>query len=175
VAPYVIASARAETGIIDALERGEISSSDVHAWFEERFAVRVDAAEFDRAFSDIFWTNESMLPVLDTLRACGHRLVLLSNTNSLHVRWIRGRCDVLDRFDHLVLSHEVGAMKPDERIFAAALRHIDCAPAECLYTDDVERYVVAAHGHGLDAVVFTTTSQFVADVESRGVAVGRVR
>ena len=44
---------------------------------------------------------------------------------------------LLERFDALVLSYEVGAVKPEPAIFEAALKAIECRPAECFFADDI--------------------------------------
>jgi HAD superfamily hydrolase (TIGR01509 family) len=77
--------------------------------------------------------------------------------------------DVLDRFDHLVLSYEVGAVKPEEAIYHAALQAIECAPGETLYTDDIEPYVEQGRAVGLQAVQFTGTAQYLRDLRRFGV------
>ena len=61
------------------------------------------------------------------------RLLVLSNTNAIHIDMVRERYPILGHFDHLVLSHEVKAMKPDPRIYAAALAHAQAEPAECFF------------------------------------------
>lgn len=40
-------------------------------------------------------------------------------------------------------------MKPDQRTYAAAVSYARCSPSECFFTDDIERYVLAARGLNL--------------------------
>ena len=167
-----IARLRADPAIA-SYERGEITTDELHRWFERSVGNTVDPDAFAIAYSNIFNLNSPMIPVLDALRARGHRLVLLSNTSALHIDWVGARFDVLERFDALVLSHRAGVMKPDPAIFAAAIAVLGCPPDACLYTDDIVRYVDAAKTHGLRATVFTTTERYVADLADHGIVLAR--
>ena len=68
---------------------------------------------------------------------------------------MRQQFGILDAFDALVTSCSVGALKPSDAMYAAALREIQCDPGECFYTDDIPEYVAAGRRHGLLAEVFT--------------------
>lgn len=158
-----------DSGMNDEYECGRLSESQFHRCLEELLGMELDLARLQQAGGDIFDLNPPMLPLLDALRARGHRLVLLSNTNEMHINWIRRRFDVLDRFDDLVLSFRVGAMKPQAAIYQAALDAIDCAPGECFYTDDVPEYVERGREFGLEAEVFVDAESLGANLAARGV------
>ncbi len=102
-----------------------------------------------------------------------YRLVLLSNTNPLHFGMIRERYPVLRHFDAFVLSYEAGAMKPEERIYAAAVEAARCAPAGCFFTDDIPEFVEAARRFGIDAVVFEGQPALERELRRRGVRWGQ--
>jgi HAD superfamily hydrolase (TIGR01509 family) len=77
----------------------------------------------------------------------------------------------IKRFDYCVLSHEVGALKPAPAMYQAALRHAECRPEECFFTDDIEEYVDGAKRMGIDAVQFTGYEALLGELRSRGVEV----
>lgn len=150
-------------------ERGEWTEGEFHRWFEELVGCSISLEDLRIATADIFVPNESILPVLDRLKQSGYRLVLLSNTNETHIELIRARYDVLERFDELVLSYQVGAVKPEAKIFETALTKIGCAPKECFYTDDIMEYVEKGRSFGLQAEPFTTTERLVEQLRERGI------
>lgn len=160
-----------DTGKHLEYERGEISTAAFHQWFEAFARRSIDRDALCVAVADIFELNVEMPPLLDALKSRGLRLVLMSNTNAAHYEFVRERFDVLDRFDHLVLSFEVGAMKPDEPIYRAALRNIDCAPGECFYTDDIPAYVARGRDFGLHAEVFTSAQELREHLSRHGVLI----
>ncbi|MGH9394912.1 MAG: HAD-IA family hydrolase [Terriglobales bacterium] len=113
------------------------------------------AQEFDPWWNAIFEDRWLIPP--ERIRALGrtHRLGLLSNTNALHFEFLRRTRPLLDEFDFHILSHEVGAIKPEPAIFAAAEAAAGCAPERILYFDDVPEFVAAARRRGWQAVLFT--------------------
>jgi FMN phosphatase YigB (HAD superfamily) len=150
-------------------ERGELSEEGFRDALQSALGRPVDLDALRRAGSDIFTLNAPMVPLLDGWKRDGYRLVLLSNTCVTHYEWIREHFDVLDRFDHCVLSYEVGAVKPEDCIFEAALASNDCEPGECFYTDDVPEYVERGRSFGLHAEVFQDVPTLREQLERLGV------
>jgi putative hydrolase of the HAD superfamily len=143
------------SGLGDAYECGRLTATEMHSQLESQLQAVLDPAQLEQAVGNIFELNADMPPLLEELRRRGFPLILLSNTNETHIRWVREHFDILDRFDRCVLSFEVGAMKPDPRIYAAAIAASGFAPPECFYTDDIPEYVAQGRLAGLQAEVFT--------------------
>jgi putative hydrolase of the HAD superfamily len=90
---------------------------------------------------------------LDRLRAAGLRLSLASNSEPL-LRWKLGELGLAHRFDHLVISGEVGIEKPDPRFFLGALQAIGVDPERAVHVGDLyEVDVVGAREAGLEAIL----------------------
>ncbi|MHB1414688.1 MAG: HAD family hydrolase [Chloroflexota bacterium] len=73
--------------------------------------------------------------VLETLRKMGFNLGLLSNSSDSAQEpliWLQ----LKSHFDTLVLSHEVGILKPDPRIYRLAAERLAVAPEECAFVAD---------------------------------------
>jgi putative hydrolase of the HAD superfamily len=88
------------------------------------------------------------------------KVLLLSNTNATHLDWIRPRLPLLQRFDGLVLSYQLGVAKPDPAIFQQALKLAGTSPERTAFFDDVETYVAAAKALGIKGHVFTDAPTF---------------
>jgi epoxide hydrolase-like predicted phosphatase len=71
-----------------------------------------------------------------------------------------------DMTDVIIYSHEVGMSKPDPRIFALASQRLGVRPEEMVFLDDVPLMVDAARQAGVQAVLFSTTQQAIADIEA---------
>jgi putative hydrolase of the HAD superfamily len=150
-------------------ERGELTEGGFREALEKALDRALDAEALRRAGSDIFTLNEPMVPLLDRWKRDGYRLVLLSNTCSTHYEWVLEHFDLLDRFAECVLSYRVGAAKPEEAIFRAALNAIQCSPDECFYTDDIEEYVAHGRSFGMKAEVFRDVPTLRRQLERLGV------
>jgi len=160
-----------DSGLMWDFERGKIGEQQLLAAVERDLGLTVEAAALNSACSDIFQLNQPIVPVIESLRRQGLRLVVLSNTSSWHVDWIRRKWNVLDLFDQLVLSYEVGAIKPEPMMYEAALKAIRCKPEECFYTDDIPAYVAKAREFGLQAEVFTDVESLTRQLGERGLSV----
>lgn len=152
-------------------EAGRISSRQVHQAFLEATRSKLDFDAFALAFSDIFEVNVPMKAILGQLKFCKYRLGLLSNTNDMHWRlFTDGRYSLLpDAFEQRVLSHEVGAVKPDAAIFQAAIERAGVAPGEIFYMDDIPGHVAGARAVGIDAVQFTDSTSLLVEMRRRGI------
>lgn len=156
-------------GLVRAFESGAIDGREFHRRVAQLLETDVPYGEFCEIWFSVF-LPDTLIP--DSLVAALHpryRLVLLSNTNPIHFEMIRARYPILRHFDAYVLSYEVGAMKPEPRIYAAAIEAAQCAPQECFFTDDIPEYVEGARQAGIDAVVFEGAEALERELRARGV------
>lgn len=138
------------------MERGERTEADFCSELSRRAGRALSHDSVCHAAADIFQLNAPIVPLLQQLRDAGLRLVLLSNTSITHIEFIERNFPVLSYMHERVTSFSVGAMKPDPRIFHAALETAGCPPEECFYTDDIETYTAHARTLGIHAHTFTT-------------------
>jgi FMN phosphatase YigB (HAD superfamily) len=116
----------------------------------------IDRQVFMDMWNDIFWINEPLAALLPELGR-RVRLVLLSNTNPLHIAFVRARFPgLLEIFPLHVLSYETRLMKPDTRIYEEALQRAEARPAECLFFDDIRTHVTAAASIGIHAYQYVS-------------------
>ena len=72
------------------------------------------------------------------------------------------------RLSHIVVSGEVGLMKPDPRIFAFTAERAGLAPAELLFVDDSRVNTDAAAACGFDVHLFDDPSTLEPALKARG-------
>ena len=91
--------------------------------------------------------------VLDTLRARGHALAVVSNWDvSLHE--VLGRTGLASRLDAVVVSAELGAAKPDPAPFARALALVGTPAADAVHAgDSLDEDVAGARAAGVRPVL----------------------
>ena len=70
-----------------------------------------------------------------------------------------------DAFDAMIISAEVGVMKPDARIYQIALEKLGAAPAEAVLLDDFIENVEGARAVGMQAIHFTQPEQALKDLK----------
>ncbi len=67
-----------------------------------------------------------------------------------------------------MLSHDVGARKPERAIYDAAVRAAGCAAGECVFFDDLADNVAGAKAAGLRALRFKGAARLEGDLTSLG-------
>ena len=84
---------------------------------------------------DTWHAYDDTVPTLQALKAAGIRICLLSNAG-VPIRNVLDREGVSSLVDAVVLSYEVGYVKPDHRIFRAALSALDLNAENVLMVGD---------------------------------------
>ena len=167
----------------DAMERflAEVCTPDWNAqqdggrtWLE---AVEVLSAQFPeqraliRAY-DERWEEtlggpiEATVQILADLRRTGVGLAALSNWSAEKFPFARARYDFLGWFDTIVVSGEVGMIKPDPRIFEHLLEVSGLEPRSTVFIDDSKANVQAAADLGMTAIEFQDPDTLRRDLES---------
>ncbi|HVW09809.1 MAG TPA: HAD family phosphatase [Bryobacteraceae bacterium] len=157
------------TGLVDLLESGGIEPREFVRQISQVLGLSCSYEEFCEIWSSIFLPATLIPEELLQRIAAHYRLVLLSNTNAIHFDMIRATYPHLRHFHALVLSHEIGAMKPSPRIYEQAVAAAGCRPEECFFTDDIAEYVEGARRYGIDAVQFQSVEQIERELRRRNV------
>ncbi len=155
-----------------AFERGQISAVDFSTRILRMISLTSSHQEFADAWADIFTPNESIIPIVENLKAQGYSLILGSNTNELHAQQFRNQfATILKHFDHLVLSYEVGHIKPSREFFVRCVEAANMAPPDCVFIDDLPENIEGARTAGLRGIVYLTSKDLVSDLKKLGVEV----
>lgn len=154
-------------------ECGLLSEADYLQQLADHFGASPDPEALAVAASDIFAPIEPTMRLADTLAKAGWRLGLLSNTNAAHWRFVMdGRYPVLrSAFEVGMTSFAARSMKPDAGIYGQAIEAARVPAERVFFTDDKPENAAGARAVGIDAVVFTSTEQLIADLKERGIEV----
>jgi len=114
----------------------------------------------------VFKENKEVAALLPKLKE-NFKLVLLSNTNSIHQEYGWKNYGFLKYFDKLILSHEVGAIKPEKEIYKCVENFTKESATHHLFIDDVLEYANAAKKLGWDAIQFTDYNNLITELKNR--------
>ena len=148
-------------------EKGLLTSSEITSLLNQKSHRKINEIDFMKAASNIFSLRPEMLDLLKQLKVIGYQLILLSNTNQCHFDFINKKYNFFHLFDHLILSYQVGSIKPEEKIFKYTLSKIVGLPKECFYIDDIPEYVEAGKQFGIDGHIYTSFSFLKKDLAQR--------
>ena len=96
---------------------------------------------------------------LRTLKARGHPLYAISNFSAEKFALEMKRWDFLSLFDGIVLSANIGILKPDAGIYAHFCSTYAIKPEGCLFIDDRAENVAAAEAFGMAGHRFETAER----------------
>jgi len=123
-----------------------------------KYKLELKPEEFRDIWNHIFEEDRAVRQIILYLKSKGYPIFLLSNTNELHFSYIMERYPIIHYFDEWILSFEVGAKKPHEKIYDVIFEKRSLERHEVLYIDDIPEYVNAAAGYGIPGIVFTEAS-----------------
>ena len=130
-------------------------------------------AEMIRAY-DTRWPEMVGGPIagsvalLDRLKAAGRPLYALTNWSAEKFVHARERLAFLDNFDGIVVSGEVGMIKPDPAIFAHLCVRFGLDPGAAVLIDDSPANVAAAEAFGLGAIRFQSPERLASALRTLG-------
>lgn len=151
----------------DEYSTGRLSDEEFWQRIETQYGRKVTNEQKDIWFE---WSELTPLPniveLVRSLRQGGFPVGLLSNILPPIADTIR-TYGGYDGFDFIVLSHEVGARKPDQKIYEVALANLPSVqPNEVAFFDDTIKCVSAATQLGISAWHVSDHAKTIADVIS---------
>lgn len=153
-----------------AFETGRLSGPEYHRAIMSRLRVDVPYDEFFPMYGDIFTQIPATCDLLRRLHT-RYLLYLLSDTNEIHFGYVRETMGLLHIFQEFIVSYQIGAMKPDPRIYQEALRRSALPARSCVFVDDRPGNIEGAARVGMHAVLFQSPEQCAAELTRLGVAV----
>jgi len=109
--------------------------------------------------------NYEIIDLIKKLRK-KYRTAILSNAPSAFFRDILEKNDLEKYFNEIIVSSEVGHIKPNREIFDIALKKLAVKPSEAIFTDDNIKNIEAAEKLGIKGIHFVNTEQFKKELNS---------
>ncbi|MBX3048713.1 MAG: HAD family phosphatase [Anaerolineales bacterium] len=161
-----------ETRIFDGdnRRRAQFGEVDGDAYLQEvaaEFGVPVEG--LTAAFFGADTLDETLMAYIRGLRP-RYKTGLLSNAmNNLRALLVT-RYPVYDAFDEVIISAEVGLMKPDIAIYSLAVARLSVQSQRAVFVDDFLPNVEGARQAGLQGIHFQSREQTLAELAALGVA-----
>ncbi len=153
-------------------ERGSLAQmgqiSEAEQW---KNACRVIGWSEDRAgeLKSRFFAGDTVdINLADYIRRLRPRFHtgVISNAMDGARRFLVEEARIADAFDSLTYSFDVGVMKPNARIYHAALESNRLDPVNAVFIDDMEHNVLGARAVGMQSIRFLNPEQTISDLEA---------
>lgn len=135
---------------------GQKSFEEHWQWLGRHFCL--DEINLARMRQDFFAgdvLNKPLVEHVKRMSRAGYVTALLSNfADDSRTLWTE-KFPFIQYFNEVIISCEVGMMKPDPRIYQLALERVEARPGESLFVDDFIENVEAARRVGMQALHFT--------------------
>jgi epoxide hydrolase-like predicted phosphatase len=151
-------------------QRGEITYEEHWRNLQQALQLPVESLP---AVQRSFWGGDHLdLELIADIRGmrAQYKIGLLSNAFSDLRQVITQEWNMADLFDDMVISAEVGIMKPDPRSYRLVVDRLGVRPAEAVFVDDFQHNVNAALTAGFQAIRFLNRRQAWTELQSRLVA-----
>jgi 2-haloacid dehalogenase len=97
--------------------------------------------------------------LMKRLKKAGYPIYGLSNWSAETFPFARQKYDFFGLLDDIIISGEVGSIKPEPEIFEIALRRIGRSAHECLFIDDAPANIEQARRMGFATLHFRSPEQ----------------
>ena len=143
---------------------GEISVEQAWEWVHQELNLSQDEKQ---QLARDFWQGDDLdLKLVAFVRGLRAQFLtgLISNAWLELREMLEGHWHIDDAFDDLVISAEVGLVKPDPAIYKLALERLNVEADRAVFVDDFTKNIAAAKDIGIHAVHFTNPNQAITDV-----------
>jgi epoxide hydrolase-like predicted phosphatase len=143
---------------------GEISAEE--HWAEVTKRLRRPSSETEAIREEFFAgdvIDREIVGYLRSLRSDYH-VGLISNAWPDLRDYIAGQ-KFDDAFDHMVISAEVGVMKPEARIYQIALEQAEVSPDEAVFVDDFYENIEGCRSVGMHGIHFQDPGQAMGELK----------
>ncbi len=154
--------------LIIQYECGQVTRREFYEQVRDAVGFQGTLEEFGDYFADIFTEMPAMSALHAELLRRGVPTYIFSNTNDLAIEHIRKNFPFFKNFNGFIYSHEIGAMKPDPKIYAALEKMCGRSGADIIYLDDRNENVAAGAARGWNAILHETPEKSRAAVEKLG-------
>jgi HAD superfamily hydrolase (TIGR01509 family) len=134
---------------------GRVSYDEFFAGVGE--VLNITPLEARREWEERVAINQELVSLIRELRG-RYKIALCSNALAPFVRKVLEEHKLQELFDEIVISSEVGLVKPDPEIFELTLGRLGVQASSAVFVDDREAHVQAARGAGLSGILFRTVA-----------------
>jgi epoxide hydrolase-like predicted phosphatase len=92
------------------------------------------------------------------------KIGMISNVGQGFIERMFVEKPVTDYFDSVVLSSDVGLVKPDVKIYELSASQLGVKPNECVFIDDLQKNVDGAINAGMQAIKYENYEKFRLDI-----------
>lgn len=162
---YVLAKSEEMT----KFKKGIISENEYWPYVQKEFGVKISLEDISQLYMNSYQVNNNVVNVVKNVRKLGIKTCICTNNYPTRINALNKKFNFLNDFDVQIFSYQVGAMKPDLKIFQSLIKKTNCLPNEIVFADDKQSNVDAAVSLGINAFLYSDFSTFLKKLLDLGV------
>jgi epoxide hydrolase-like predicted phosphatase len=138
---------------------GQASVSDI--WESIREELNLSDEDLEQMREDFFAhdrIDEYLLAYIRRLHG-PYKTGMITNAWPDVRHWIENEWKIADAFDSILISAEVGIVKPDPAIYTLSLQALDVQPDEAIFIDDFIENIEGAKSAGMHVIHFQDSEE----------------
>ena len=133
---------------------GQAQANDVWGAVQKELALEEqDLAQLKGDFFAGDQIDEELMTFIRRIKD-KYKSGMITNAWSDTRHWIIHEWKIGDAFDHILVSAEIGIVKPDAEIYSLSLEALDVQPDEAIFIDDFVENVEGAESVGMQTIHF---------------------
>lgn len=154
--------------LMTSFKKGELTEDQFWDSVRQKFNLNLSNQEISMLLADSYQVNQNVIDTVKKVRELGVKTCICTNNFPTRINALNQKFNFLIDFDVQVFSYQVGATKPDPKIFQVLISQSDCLPDEIIFADDKQENVDSAKQLGINAFLYTNFNDFVSTLKKSG-------
>ena len=148
-------------------EAGKISRQRFYNEVKKIYNFDMKRQDFEKIWCDVFSEKSQMIEMAKKINQ-KYEIFIFSNTDEIHFPYIWEKFPSIHFFkENLMLSYEIGSVKPELDSYEMALNKFDLKFEECLFIDDRPINIQVAESLGMKGILheeFEETKEKISEI-----------
>jgi len=142
------------------LDRGSLDFKEAkEKMIKRRPQLALEIENILAGWEEMLKLKEESLFILEDLAKKDYKLYVLSNFHQKAFDYVSKKYDFFKHFERLLISSQVGMIKPEKEIYNYLLTEFQLNPEETLFIDDTLANIEAARREGIKVIHFQTAER----------------
>ncbi len=122
--------------------------------FINKYGLNITSDYFIKKFVELYIGKkiDGMFEFVKELKKEGYKIGLLSNTNKLHINYLKHKFSNFKDFDAVFYSYEIHINKPSLDAYRYVLEKLKVEPNKILFIDDTYENIKSAESLGIECI-----------------------
>jgi epoxide hydrolase-like predicted phosphatase len=152
--------------------RGEISLLDLYTDITKNLDTQISPENLLNKHLTIYKReatklDQDVMSIIESLKG-KYSVACLTNTE-IEIAQFNKKRGLFNHFNKSYISTEMGAMKPQPKIYLRALEDLACLPEEAIFIDNKLEYVDGAKDVGINGILFQSAEKLREELKSYNV------